>query len=250
MDGRIEQAAQILAEARRKRDQIGALPEALAPKTMAEAHAMQDVVAKLLGETVRGWKINAPPGQDANRGALLGSTVMESPARYPASKLHRFILEGEVAFRFDRDMPARGKPYEEEEVLAAVTAFPAIEFVDYRFADPRSVPALDKVADHSSNGGFVMGKPVSDWRRLDIKNLHVTLKVDGKVTWDKTIGHPLGNPFIPLIAMPTVMSQAGGIKAGQVVTTGTCTGMTYMEPGQHAEVIFEGLGSVEVTLVK
>ncbi len=250
MDGRIEQAAQILAEARRKRDQIGPLPEAVAPRTVAEAHAIQDAASKLLGEAVRGWKINAPPGQDAARGALLESVVRDSPARYPANLLHRIIVEGEVAFRFDRDMPARDKPYEEEEVLAAVTAFPAIELVDYRFADPRTVPALDKLADYSSNGAFIVGKPVADWRRLDIKKLHVTLKVDGAVTYDQMIGHPIGNPLIPLVAIPTLMSQAGGIKAGQVVTTGTCTGMTTLQPGQRAEVIFEGLGSVEVTFTR
>jgi 2-keto-4-pentenoate hydratase len=39
-----------------------------------------------------------------------------------------------------------------------------------------------------------------------------------------------------------------GLKRGDIVTTGTCTGLDSVKPGDHVVADFGGLGSVEATL--
>ena len=64
-------------------------------------------------------------------------------------------IEAEIAFRFERDLPA-GK-YSYAQVADAVTAFAAIEIVDSRFRTYPDLPLMDRHADCVSNGGFVRG---------------------------------------------------------------------------------------------
>jgi 2-keto-4-pentenoate hydratase len=41
----------------------------------------------------------------------------------------------------------------------------------------------------------------------------------------------------------------GGAKAGQIVTTGTYTGLAFAKPGQTVVASFAGIGAVEVTFI-
>jgi len=39
------------------------------------------------------------------------------------------------------------------------------------------------------------------------------------------------------------------LRKGEIVTTGTCTGITAVNPGDNIEAVFENLGSVELDLI-
>jgi 2-keto-4-pentenoate hydratase len=41
-----------------------------------------------------------------------------------------------------------------------------------------------------------------------------------------------------------------GVGAGQIISTGTCTGLQYVEPDQTAVADFGGLGSVELSFTR
>jgi 2-keto-4-pentenoate hydratase len=45
------------------------------------------------------------------------------------------------------------------------------------------------------------------------------------------------------------MRLHAGVRAGQVVTTGSYTGLNFAKPGQKISAIFEGFGSADVHLV-
>jgi len=57
----VDQAATLLAEARQKQARIDRLPIACRPRSVKEAHAVQDAVMARLGATVGGYKATAPP---------------------------------------------------------------------------------------------------------------------------------------------------------------------------------------------
>jgi 2-keto-4-pentenoate hydratase len=46
------------------------------------------------------------------------------------------------------------------------------------------------------------------------------------------------------------MRSQNGVKAGQVVTTGSCTRILSLRPGDRYEVEFEGLGGAELVSVE
>src|SRR5690242_13027009 len=128
----VEQAAALLVDARRGVG-IAGLPENCRPANVTDAHAIQDAVTAALGLPVGAFKANAPANGEPTRGVIYAGTVVPSPARIPAASVPQCGVEGEVAFVFLRDLPARGEGYSREEVAAAVAACAAIELVTSRY---------------------------------------------------------------------------------------------------------------------
>ena len=118
---------------------------------LAEAYRAQDIVARALGSGARvaAWKVIPPQsGEEPRAAPIPPGKVFDSPARVSARGLHMIGIEGEIAFRFARDLPARGAPYADDEVAAAVSeALVAIEICDTRLAGWKDAPPLWKLAD-------------------------------------------------------------------------------------------------------
>jgi 2-keto-4-pentenoate hydratase len=235
--------------ARRNKSRIDRLPEACRPQNVTETHAIQDAVSAALGSTIGAFKANAPPGGEPMRAPIFAPTIHASPARMAAVDVPQCGVEGEIAFRFTRDLPPRPTPYSRDEVAAAVEALPAIEVVTSRFADSDAASPLEKLADNVSNGGFVPGTAVRNWQKLDLGKLKVVLTVNGAPVLEQVGGHPTGDPLGIAVALVEMMRGAGGVKAGQFVTCGSCTGLRYLKPGDRCRVEFEGLGNAEVAFV-
>jgi 2-keto-4-pentenoate hydratase len=158
-------------------------------------------------------------------------------------------VEGEIAFRFRRDLPPRAASYSREEVAAAVDACAAIEVVTSRYANPDAMTAHDKLADCISNGGFVFGEMLADWSALDLTKLKVRLTVNGETVLEQVGGHPIGDPLGVAVAFVEMMRTESGVKAGQFITCGSCTGLRYLKPGDTCSVHFDGLGAAELQFV-
>ena len=237
----IEAAAAQLLGVRRGGARIAELT--VKPASVAEAHAIQDAVNAALGEEVGAFKANAPPGEAPTRGLIYARTIQPSPARLSAAEGGDRGVEGEIAFRFRRDLPKRAAPYTRDEVADAVDACAAIEVVSTRFVDGRERSALEKLADCIGNGGFVPGETVRGWRKLDLGTLHVALSVNGAVVLEQDGGHPIGDPLAVAVALVNML----GVEAGQYVTCGSCTGLRFLKAGDSCAVRFEGLGDAAVS---
>jgi 2-keto-4-pentenoate hydratase len=236
--------AEVLAEARRTGKRIKALPAA--PASAAEAHMIQDRVAAALREAVGGFKINALPGDEPTRGLIYARMIRPSPAKIALAEAPHLGVEAEIAFRFARDLPARDRRYSREEVVEAMAALPAIEIVSSRFRDPLKRPPLEQLADNLINGALVPGTETREWSRLDLARLHVTVEVNGETVVSQRGGHAGGDPAGFAVALVNAMRDAGGVKAGQIVTTGSWTGLRFLKPGDRCSIRFEALGGAEV----
>lgn len=244
----IEEAVSLLVTARQTGKPLANLPDHCRPNSIAEGLAIQDALVKRLGEPIAGWKAALPPNQGVLYGAILASVVFPSPARLPVSLGRVAGVEGEIAFRFERDLPAAQRDYTRDEVAAAVGVMAAIEIVGARFQDHTKVSAAERAADLNVNGGFVPGHVISNWRHIDIAALEVTFDIDGKNKVHRVGGHPFGDPLAPAVALVNVLRTRNGARAGQMMTTGACTGNVFVEPGKTVRVTFSHLGSVEVQL--
>jgi 2-keto-4-pentenoate hydratase len=247
---KIAQAAALLVQARRTMTPIAGLPEACRPASVTEAHAIQDATTTALAKPVAAFKASMPPNAEPNRGLIYAGTVHPTPASIPAAAVPDCGVEGEVAFIFRRDFPARAQPYTRDEVAAAVDALAAIEVVDSRYIDRTKVTNLENLADSVSNGAFVHAAPVADWRGLDLGNLPVRLTVNGETVLQREGGHPTGDPLGVAVALVNMMREGPGVHAGQFVTCGTFTGLRFLKPGDVCGVAFEGLGAAEVTFAR
>ncbi len=227
-------ASHALLTARRTGERLAALPGA--PVSMAEAVAIQRMVQQALGP-IGGWKVGSPTPEGA-----INCSPLPASGIGPGAQRHGFI-EAEIAVVLAHDLLPRNAPYTDTEVLAAIaSAHPAIEVLDSRFAsDPDPWSGL---ADAGGHAGLVLGPAIEGWAESDLANETVEVSVDGTVV---KRGH--GNPGGPMLRLLRWMADTGarwdgGLRAGQVVTTGSWTGKDRVGVGQVAKVAFAGSGAV------
>ncbi len=253
---KIDAAAALLRQVRGDFRTLPALPEDLRPPTAAEGYAIQDAFAREWNAVVGGWKI-ACTAEDQREflgvdepfcGRVYANVLLRSPAELPSGAFHMRGLEAEFAFRMGRDVPPRDEPYGRDEVAAAVASLhPAIEVVDCRFEDWLTVGASSLIADSAVNGALICGEGETNWTRFDLATHPVRLDVDGHPVGEGTGGRALGHPLNALQWLANNLSGRGiTLAAGQFVTTGTCTGIHFVEPGADARADFEALGAVRL----
>jgi len=248
--------ARELARARADARVLDVAPWRERVRSMGEAYAVQTELAKLPGNDVRGWKVTAlTPEQQRGfkstrpvAGALFADHVHRAPATLNLSKLIASVIECEISFRLARDLPQWSTPYTDAEIADAIDAIvPCYEFPDNRV--PADAPDLLKLADDMGNGAFVAGEPVADWRSVDLSQIEIVLRLDGAEIARGSAARILGNPLKAVTALANAQPlPAGGLKAGQIVTTGTCTTPLALQRGEYV-ADFAVLGTVKLTVV-
>jgi 2-keto-4-pentenoate hydratase len=242
----VERAASLLVAARREHRQIE--PFTPPPSEAEEAYAVQDAVTRRLGP-LGGWKVGAKaPGATPNAAPLLADLIRPGPADWPSSSLHMIGIEAELAVRLGRDVEPRSDPIESHEIWAAIeTVHAAIEIVDTRLADWRGAYRLWVLADNQSNGGFVYAPEGVPFRDQSFADAPVRLSIDGRRVAEGRGGNPAGDPrWLVKWLVNHCARHRGGLRAGMLVTTGSCTGMLFVERGATVEATFEGVGAIKV----
>jgi 2-keto-4-pentenoate hydratase len=250
-------AADILMDARRNVTTLEALPEDCRPANLAEGYAIQDDIRARWGDRIAGWKVGATAKAVQEKfgtnepfaGPFFVRDTVATPGRVSAKRFTHRAIESEFAFRFGKSLPARDSVWTRSSILDAIDAVvPAIELVGPRFKDLLFGRAPTAVADCAVNAGFVLGKPETNWRPLDLVAHIVRLSVDGVVKAEGTGANVLGNPLVVLDwAVEHLRVRGIGIETGQIISTGTTTGIVFLETGQHAVADFGPLGTVAIT---
>lgn len=255
MDEGLKLLAQQLWDARRNGGTVDPSAQRL-PTSKEEAYAVQHEIIALSGSQQCGYKIGSTSREaqailgthEPGSGVLLRSFLHESPARLSVGLEHRPAVEAEFAFRIARDLPPRPTPYAQAEVSAAIECVAgSIEVVGSRFAGGLGQQGrLLTTADSSANTALVVG-PWHRWRDQDLRRHAVAMSIDGVPRGAGTGERVLGNPLHALSWLAQQLSGSGrGLKVGDIVATGTCTGLDAIGPGSAAIADFGNLGRVEI----
>jgi 2-keto-4-pentenoate hydratase len=224
----IAHAAQMLVSARRNKQPIDSLPPDLRPASQADAEAIQDMTIELLDEPIGAWKVGAPgPQAEPSACPIPASLVKDGPAMMRASDYPPLAVEAELCFRVLHDLPPRAGSYDADTALYAFGMMrPAIEIVASRYRDWQAVDAWSRVADMVNNGALVVGAfGVADWRERDLTRQKVRLDVGGRTLVSQDGGNTAGDPKRLLAWLANhAAKRVGGLRAGQIVTTGSFTG--------------------------
>jgi 2-keto-4-pentenoate hydratase len=199
-----------------------------------------------LNATIGGWKVGLNKAGVMSRAPILKDVIQTGAGRVNSSGTHLRGIEAEIAFRFLKDVPPRDSDYSRAEVEDSVEAFPAIELLDSRYSEPGPRSALEKLADWIIQGGIVCGTPHAEWKAIDWTRLEVVLTVDGTDIATGTGTHPVGDPVAPAVALVNDLRKSSGVKAGQIMTTGTWTGVNFVGPDSLAVANFDGFEPVLV----
>jgi 2-keto-4-pentenoate hydratase len=253
--GRMDAAARYLLERRAGAPRERAFPAELAPRDETEAYAIQRALLRQLGAGIGGWKASLNSARKGQSAPLLASTVLDSPAHLTPDRTatrgtREFGIEPEIAFRLRASLPPRadGAAHGRSAVLDAIgAAHPVIEVCVCRFAKIGDAPGLDRLADNIINEALIVGAPRQNWRQLDIARLPLRVRVNGSDEHSGRGGHPLGDPLLPLVWLANHLNARGlELEAGQIVTTGSCNGIRFVDAGARVDVEFGGLGAVSV----
>ena len=245
MPATIESIGRMFAEARAGRRTL-AVPAGLTLQSEAEAYRVQDETYARLWPSERpcAWKAGGPNDKSEPTAAPIPpSNVYRSPACIAAAGMNMLGVEAEIGFRLARDLPARESQYSEEEVAAAVDeAVVTIELCATRLADWKNAPALWKLADFQSNGALVVGSGTPGWQAVDFTVQRVECRIGERIV--SAVGaHPFGSPFRLLPwAVAHCARRIGGLRAGDIVTTGSWTGLELARAGDEITARFPGIG--------
>jgi len=252
----IDAASRVLHDHWRAGTKLAGLDPSLRPRERAEAYAIQAVIERYSSENLFGWKIAATSEAGQRHinvdgpmaGRILAETVIPDGGTASMAGNEMRVAEPEFAFRMRVDLPARSTPYTVQQVLDAVdTLHPAIEIPDSRFADFVIAGAAQIIADNACAHLFVLGPPASaDWRACDLVEERPVITLRGQ----QFIGHGknvLGDPRVALTWLANELRQLGvTLKAGRIVTTGTCHAPLPIQAGDFCAVDFGSLGKVSV----
>jgi 2-keto-4-pentenoate hydratase len=250
-------AAALLWQHWRQCTRLDELPAYCLPGSRAEAYAIQAEVARLSGQSVVGWKIAATSaaGQQHIRvdgplaGCLLSSRALGAGASVSLAGNNMKVAEAEFAFRMGESLPKRAVAYSAAEVLAAVaTLHPAIEVPDSRYQDFTRVGAAQLIADVACACWFAIGPAThADWRAVDLAQHGVSAFRNGALTGKGSGAQVLGDPRIALAWIVNELCAYGeGLRAGDVVITGTCLTPVQVSAGDNIKADFGDFGAIEL----
>lgn len=252
----IAAASATLRDHWRQGTKLGALETSLRPRDRAEGYAIQAAIERGSAGKLFGWKIAATSEAGQKHinvdgpmaGRILSETVIVDGGTASMAGNEMRVGEPEFAFRMAADLPPRSQPYTVQQVLDAVgTLHPAIEIPDSRFSEVVSAGAAQIIADNACAHLFVLGAPTTaNWRALDLVEERPVIALRDK----QFIGHGknvLGDPRIALTWLANELRQLGvTLRAGQIVTTGTCHPPLPIQSGDVFAADFGVLGKVSV----
>ncbi len=251
----IDAAAALLLAAHRALRPRPRLPAACSPASPLDAYAIQDRFVARLGRPA-GYKIGYtnPAVQQALGisspvfGRLIEGRISPSPALLPAASFATRVVETEFGFRMARALPPAAAPHSLEAVVAAIgSALPALEIVDSRFENWRKLGPFEAIADNVLHTHWVHGAEQVGFRALDLAAIDVVTAVNGVEATRGRGANVLGSPFHALHWLANALAQMGrGLAAGDLVTTGCCTDILELAPGDSATADFGPLGRVHV----
>ena len=261
-DRRIDEAARQLFEDQRSNRNLADLPKRLRPRSLAEGYAIQDrLLDHLLAQgdgPIAGWKIALTTrvmqqlfGVDHPcEGAILASRVYIEKVTVRGADFASLAVEPEIAVRLAHDLSPDGAPYDRKSAGDAVgEAMTAIEIVDTRNVDSRTVDGPLLIADNVVNRGCVLGQPVTKWRDLDLAALGMRMLINGEVVGQGVGSDVLGHPLEALAWLANGLIRRGRqLHAGDIVLTGSIVPLYWLQPGDAMASLADGLGEAHVSV--
>jgi 2-oxo-3-hexenedioate decarboxylase/2-keto-4-pentenoate hydratase len=259
--GSVIAAAAILADARLAGVRLAGLPESIRPPDEPAGYRVQDAVHGLLTArglgSIAGHKIGCTTpvmqrflGIDHPcAGGVFATRVFRERVALAFDSFRHVGIETEIAVVLGRDLPPRGDPYASAEVRDAIAALAAaIEIVDDRWLDYRSVDAPTLIADDFFNDASVLGPLRRFDPGLDLGVLRGTTRINGVEAGRGAGRDVLGDPINALAWLANHLAARGpGLRAGELVSTGSIVETKWMARGDAVEVEVEGLGTVRAT---
>jgi len=215
------------------------------PEHADQAMEVQALVQRRLDRTVRGWKVALGPEKQP-----IAAPLQDMHTAYSEITLFpNCTIEVELAVRLGRDLPTRETgSYDRSDILDAIESLVlGIEVIGGRFEDPENVLFLSFLADNLGNRAYIIGDSLPLNTLEQVGDLNCQVSLNEQSIYQAAASHPAGDPLLPLLAYANAQSDhLGGLKAGQVVTTGSLCGVLPVRAAGLLEARISQVGQVSV----
>lgn len=255
-DSEVADVAALIFRGRSGR-QLQTLPEELRTRDWPSVIKVLLALDQLTGRPTAGWKIGAASAEirqaeglpGPSPGLIYQGTVFPSGAELPPELFVNYRnCECEFAFELAADFPARDLPYTEADARAGIgSLFGVIELGDSVFGDwYGSSSYFGTCLDNGGGAALVTGTPTRDWADLDLAGGGMDVYLNGHYLKSGRGAAAMGHPVTSLTWMLNWAREHGrDVTAGQIISTGTCTGHLFAARGDTVTADFGELGIVE-----
>lgn len=222
------------------------------PTNAADSYFVQDHMIAMLGQEPRAWKLGATALvaqanfglEEPFSGPVLDGRVLGSPAEVDASGYACHVFEPEIAITLGSDIVGR---IDAQTACAAIASYhPAIELINFRYRNGRSLDAFGIITDGGANGAMVLG-PASDPADFDYAAVTLDMRINGKTVANR-FPPPPETDIGELLAWFSghLAGRGYSLRKGHVITTGSQAGVIEYAPGDLIEADFGALGIASV----
>ena len=221
------------------------------PLTEDEAYDIQSEMISLSGEAVIGWKIGA------TNESLFDMLGVSQPILGPLFErfthasgdalkvLPGHSIETEITIRLKSDLPYREAPYERAAIEAAIASLhPSFEIVGARFEGELAGAGSILIADGGANVATILAPEIRQWSTADLAEYPIALSLNGEAPIEGNTAVLIWDHIFDAVGWlarhPALADR--GLRADDIIMTGTCTGITPLTVGDRAEADFGAMG--------
>lgn len=253
----VHSAADMLVALREGRLNLVGLPAEVTPENTADVQRIINAVSERLVRPTRGWKIYTvyKPMNPPFYAPIYD--LFESGATIPGGISPMRLIEPEIMFRIDQELPARGHNYGIAQIMESVTAVVGFEVIGSRFRAPDASSTAQtsdgqgslygSLSDHIANGCIVIGDSIPHWQDVAFEDVGLRLTEDGRQIIEIVGCHPFDNPFLPVVVAVNRLRRHLGVMAGDIIVTNSSTSVIAVGAGSLIHATYEGLGEVTAT---
>jgi 2-keto-4-pentenoate hydratase len=201
------------------------------------------------GERQIGWKVGltAPAIQQqfGFHEPVFGCVLDSKPSGhvFAPGELIAPGFENELCMRLRVDLS--GTVGLDEARAAIDVVYPSLEIIETR--GPFTEQIALALADNAQQKTVILGSPVA--LSADLVAIEARVSVNGKQVAIGTGDAVLGNPLHSIVWLAAKLGAYGrGLKAGEIVMTGSFTRQFPIAPGDEIETVFSGLGAVRTAM--
>jgi len=223
-------------------------PEYYDKLTIDQAYAVQLGLIerrRAAGERQIGWKVGltAPAIQQqfGFHEPVFGCVLDSQPSGhvFAADELIAPGFENELCMRLRVDLS--GTVSLDEARAAIDVVYPALEIIETR--GPFTEQIALALADNAQQKTVILGAPVT--LPADLATIEARVSVNGQQIGTGTGDAVLGNPLHSIVWLAGKLgAYSRGLKAGEIVMTGSFIRQFPISPGDRIETVFSGVGTV------
>lgn len=224
------------------------------------AYRIQREQIDLSQERIGGWKLGGTSApalkllalDEPFVGPVSAETIYQNDASIAIHPSHSPMLETEFAITLGKDISPREAPYDARELRSAIASVRAsFEIVSCRLAAGLAGAGCHVIADHGVNGGAVLGTEVPAEYWDEPGGIDVAISINGDERARGTSAGLLWSHVFDGVAWLANRQGLGArpLCAGDIILTGTCTGVTPIAPGDSATADFAGIARVTARFI-